>query len=228
VRADLLAIPDLHQEVLQLLPGGQAYVEAAAGVLSERVSAATAASFSIEDRRKVLCYRQMCKVLTVLSNSLGDSPRSSQPPSSDAGVLSPAAMQLVLEVQLLTAGEVQRLQQQEQSSPGVKWLQHCTAQVLYSSNQLLQHQMRAVLQAGGSCLPPEVLQQAGLQLLQALAAPVQQLQAIAADSPAALRQRLMLRSDGASEQLYILRAAASGLELAADGCESSLCSSLAS
>jgi hypothetical protein len=35
-------------------------------------------------------------------------------------------------------------------------------------------QIRALVATSRSCLPPEVLQQAGLQLLQALAAPLQQ------------------------------------------------------
>jgi hypothetical protein len=39
---------------------------------------------------------------------------------------------------------------------------------------LLQMQIKALVATSRSCLPPEVLQQAGLQLLQALAAPLQQ------------------------------------------------------
>jgi hypothetical protein len=85
-------------------------------------------------------------------------------------------VQLVLELQLVVAGLVQRLrtagQQQRQSV-----MQHYSELLLLRDDQMLQVQIRGVLQmTGASCLPPEVLQQAGLQLLQALAAPLQQLQ----------------------------------------------------
>jgi hypothetical protein len=133
---------------------------------------------------------------------------------------------LVLELQLLAAGQVQRQRQHPEAvgDADADWQRDWLTQVLFWSNVLLQHQTRAILQAGSSCLPPEVLEHAGLQLLQALAAPVQQLQQLqlsSASSADSFLQHLLLTEQGSQEQLYILRAAASGMEPADDLCECS-------
>jgi hypothetical protein len=89
-------------------------------------------------------------------------------------------VRLALELQLLAAAESQRTQQQRQQErqqvPEEDHLANISAVLLNNSARLLHTLIRAVAQASGSCLPPEVLQQAGLQLLQVLAAPLQQLQ----------------------------------------------------
>jgi hypothetical protein len=90
-----------------------------------------------------------------------------------AALLSAAGVRLVLELQLLAAAEHQR--QQQQQTPGQGDVRRAVP-LLSSSTRLLHTLIRAVAQASGSCPPPEVLHQAGLPLLQALAAPLQQVQ----------------------------------------------------
>jgi hypothetical protein len=80
---------------------------------------------------------------------------------------------------------------------------------LVRNNDLLQVIIRAVLQCtGSSSLQPEVLQQAGLQLLQALAAPLQQLQLC---SPQDQLPGLVDVGGRIAEQLFALHAAAAGM-----------------
>jgi hypothetical protein len=213
VHADLLPIPALHIAWLTSLPGGQAYLDGAAAVVAQQPT---------EVQRQRFCWWQAGKNLIALCSALEDSfLPGSEPLRRDAHVLSANAVQLVLELQLLAAGAVQRLREHPQSTAeaDADFLRDWTSQVLFWSNTLLQYQTRAILQAGSSCLPPEVLQQAGLQLLQALAAPVQQLQLSSTSSPDARLQHLLLTQQGIPEQLYILRAADSGLEAAQDRCE---------
>jgi hypothetical protein len=167
LRADLLAIPAYHRSMLHLLAGGQAYLDAGR-------AAVTGWNMS-EEEHLVWCRSHAggcCYALyRYLLRSVGKPAEQQQ----DA-LLSAAGVQLVLELQLVAAAETQRWQQQQQQVPGKEDLAKLTAVQLSSSTQLLHMLIRAVAQASGSCLPPEVLQQAGLQLLQALAAPLQQLQ----------------------------------------------------
>jgi hypothetical protein len=91
--------------------------------------------------------------------------------------LSPAAVRLVLELLLLVSALMQRRRTASQQQQQQRVDHDYGESLLLQANQVLHIQIRAVLQVtGASCLPPEVLQQAGLQLLQALAAPLQQLQ----------------------------------------------------
>jgi hypothetical protein len=130
----------------------------------------------------------------------------------DVGAPPAAAVQLLLELQLLAAALMQRQRaasqtQQQQRGESQKEAEEL---LLMQTNHLLQLQIRAALQAtGSSCLPPEVLQQAGLQLLQALAAPLQQLQL---GYPGGMPEK-MIRVWGSCvrQQLLVLRAAAAGL-----------------
>jgi hypothetical protein len=176
-RADLLVIPAFHQQqdMLQLLPGGQAYLDAAAALES-----AGEARCQASEGQKVYWFRMRTRrYCSVLSNILLLS--CFQPDQQQSTVLSAAAVRLVLQLQLLAAAEHQQWQQQQQQQ-----LLHQEGEaaagpsdavgLLVCSTQLLHTQIRAVAQSSSSCLPPEVLQQAGLQLLQALAAPLQQVQ----------------------------------------------------
>jgi hypothetical protein len=156
LRADVLPIPAFHQDMLQLLPGGQAYLEASAKLAK---TCKPSPDFLVHAGSCCYAmYRHLC-----LSFS---KPADQQ----YAPALSAAAVRLVLELQLLAAAEHQRCDQQQQGDPAI------TAVLLSNSTRLLHTLIKAAAQASGSCLPPEVLQQAGLQLLQALAAPLQQLQ----------------------------------------------------
>jgi hypothetical protein len=128
-------------------------------------------------------------------------------------VLSAAAARLVLELQLLAAGEVQRQQQQQQPEQ-----LHAVGLMLDCHNMLV-YQIRALSHIGcssssssSSCLPPEVLQQAGLQLLQALAAPLQHLQLSSAS--ASPMNKMLFGQALLDEQLYALRSAAIGFNAA--------------
>jgi hypothetical protein len=69
----------------------------------------------------------------------------------------------------------------------------------------------ALAQASGSCLPPDVLQQAGLQLLQALAAPLQQLQ-LSSEGHAMFMQKMSteLLHEHVSDACHALVTAACG------------------
>jgi hypothetical protein len=86
-------------------------------------------------------------------------------------------------------------------------------EVLMRNNYLLQVHIRAVLQCtGSSSLQPEVLQQAGLQLLQALAAPLQQLQLCSPhDKLLSMFKARANAGDCITEQLLALQAACAGM-----------------
>jgi hypothetical protein len=153
--------------LVHLLPDGQAYLDA--GEVIE-------AGHNISEHVHLASYRvhaQDCyyAVYRYLLRTVGK-PAEEQ---HQAMLLSAAGVRLVLELQLLAAADYQRWQQQQQV-PGQINVEKSTVALLSSSNRLLHTLIRAVAQASGSCLPPEVLQQAGLQLLQALTAPLQQLQ----------------------------------------------------
>jgi hypothetical protein len=129
-------------------------------------------------------------------------------------------VRLVLELQLLAAAQVQRQrqnqsppplpqQQQQQQQLPASHVRRSTYSLLLLSADLLDLQIRALAVTSRGWLPPEVLQQAGLQLLQALAAPLQQLQLGGPDD--------LYRASGAVPQwlsgtLYWLVTAACGAE----------------
>jgi hypothetical protein len=209
-QADLLPIPAFHQDMLQLLPGGQAYLDAmiSSGEHSSRQSAQ-------KGSRRYLTYACVTALNVVMLHLLHCAGRDRvsdgrQWLNRDTPLLSAAAVRLVLELQLLAAGEVQRQRRQQQ--PWQKQ-QRQTVAVLFNCNSLLTAQLKALAQtehsSSSSCLLPEVLQQAGLQLLQALAAPLQQLQlGRASGSPCS-----EMLGDIAFKQLYALRTAASGFNI---------------
>jgi len=103
------------------------------------------------------------------------------------------------------------LQQQRRQQQYPFDLDSSRESLMLDTSQLLLMQMRAVLQAGSSgCLPPEVLQQAGLQLLQALAALLQQLQ-LAHPGSSSVAGLPDAWGNHVSQQLLALRAAGAGL-----------------
>jgi hypothetical protein len=168
----MLAIPAFHkhQDMLQLLPGGQAFVDVAAALYSDDVAGSQATeSQKVQEHGWRCCSALICIILLSCFQPAGQ---------QRSPVLSAAAVRLVLELQLLAAAEHQRSHQQQQKREDEAAVGKPTAAVvlLVASVRLLHTLIRAVAQASGSCLPPEVLQQAGLQLLQALAAPLQQVQ----------------------------------------------------
>jgi hypothetical protein len=195
---NVLAVPAFHQDLL--LPGGPAYVDTIAAGLAERMPAHG-------DAVRIL-WGQVSVFIAVLADSLKVWICSEdQRQVDDAIMLSTSTVRLVLELQLLAVEELRRLQQQQQ--PAEEQQQYVVVAMLTNCNLLLGRQIRAALQhTSHGCLPIEVLQQDGLQLLQALAAPVQQLQ---------LRQgqeRLWNALSSFADthmQLYALRAAAEGM-----------------
>jgi hypothetical protein len=195
LRADLLPIPAFHQDVAPLLPAGWEYLQTAAD--------AFATVTSTEQDRLHLVRTAATECVTALQHSLVQITRraaredGSAALDSIAALLSPNGIKLMLQLQLLAAGRVQRhrrllreqrtrqrQQQQQQDAEGEedqeedidpRELDKCTqSALLVRSSCVLSMQMKTALHGGCSCLPPEVLQQAGLQLLQALAAPMQQ------------------------------------------------------
>jgi hypothetical protein len=193
----VLPIPAFHLDML--LPGGQAYLDAAAAVLP-----ALDADEGMHDL--MLQINVAVAVLAACLHEWGCSNVSDQ--TCNAAMLSPAAVRLMLELQLLVAGEVQRQQQQQPTG-------HPVALALLSNcNIVLAKQIRTAMRHSGSCLPPEVLQQAGLQLLQALAAPVQLLKLC---DWQAVSSEVLPMLVASTEQLYALRAAAEQVTVADDG-----------
>jgi hypothetical protein len=182
-RADLLSIPAFHQDMLQLLPGGQAYLDAAAFEaagwgLNEEATAVQLRAFA-----GGCCHTIYCYLYRHLPSITGQ-----QQLSRSALVVSSAAIRLVLELQLLASGAVERQREQQQQQlqqlPQQLPRQQASTSEDHANTDrfalltwnLLRLQIRALAATSRSCLPPEVLQQAGLQLLQALAAPLQQWQ----------------------------------------------------
>jgi hypothetical protein len=101
--------------------------------------------------------------------------------SKDAVVVSGAAVRLALELTLLASGAVQRQRQQhrrqqQQQKALTPAEQTIADKYALSTWSLLVAQIKVLVASSRSCLPPEVLQQAELQLLQALAAPLQRWQ----------------------------------------------------
>jgi hypothetical protein len=187
--------------MLQLLPGGQAYLNAA-------VQNVKSNGGSEADRLQLVWQRtHMC--LPAMVCSLQCLLGAGEASIGDAAALSTAAVRLVLELQLLVAAEVQRRraasQQQRQQRVDVGELT-AVGVLLMQTNHLLHVQIWGALQVtGSSCLPPEVVQQAGLQLLQALAAPLQ----LGASLLAGMSREW---DDCMSKQLMALTAAAVGMD----------------
>jgi hypothetical protein len=181
-RADLLSIPAFYQDMLQLLPGGQAYLV---------VAAEAVAGWGLVGEAKAVQLRAYaggcCNTISrYLSRHLA-SIAGQQQISRSALVVSGAAVRLAMALQLLASGAVQRqraqqrqqqqrAQQQQQAPASTADDQTITDLFALQTWDLLRAQIKALAVVCRSCLPPEVLQQAGLQLLQALAALPQQWQ----------------------------------------------------
>jgi hypothetical protein len=199
--------------MLQLLPGGQGYLVAAAAEAA-REQQHTGANTSLPTKG-LHQVRALQELLTASLSYTLNAQQDGHAVGITAAVLSAAAVRLVLQLQLLAASFVQRRRathQQQQQQPEVEALEHVDS-LLVRNNYLLQVHIQAVLQCtGSSSLPPEVLQQAGLQLLQALAAPLQQLQLCSPHDclPSLVRSWVQI-GDRFAEQLYALQAAAAGL-----------------
>jgi hypothetical protein len=178
-RADLLYIPAFHQDMLQLLPGGQAYLDAAA-----EEAAASGLDEGATAGQLRLYVGGCCQTITEYLHSHLESNAGQQQISRSALEVSGAAVRLVLELQLLASGAVHRhREQQRQQQQQEQRQQASTAEDQANTDNLalkawilLGLQTKALVATSRSCLPPEVLQQAGLQLLQALAALLQQWQ----------------------------------------------------
>jgi hypothetical protein len=205
-RAGLLPIPAFCQGTMELLQGGQAQLDE----LSK--FATTLGGDRVPSKEYYGCAGKFAVALEIsLRYSCMPQPaeHGSLTTDSSAPALSAGAVQMVLELQLLAASSVQRLQQMPQQQE----VEEAT-QLLKSCNSLLHKQIKAVLQVGSSHLPPEVLQQAGLQLLQALAVPVQQLQLTENDDPwrtNVVRDSVNNVHGSLGQQLMAFTAAAPGL-----------------
>jgi hypothetical protein len=231
LRADLLSIPAFHQhpDMLQLLPGGQAYLDAAAAWAGWKQQ--TGITTLLLTKSLQQAYKLQESLIHSLTHTL-IAQHSGETFDATAPVLSAAAVRLVLQLQLLAASFVQRAraakqqqqqelqqqqqQQQEQELQQQQFLQRMEllkTQLLLQTNYLLQTHIRSVLQCtGSSSLQPEVLQQAGLQLLQALAAPLQQLQLSSpSDMLSGMVKSWVSVGDRVAQQLFALQAAAAGM-----------------
>jgi hypothetical protein len=176
--ADLLSIPAFHEDMLQLLPGGQAYLDAASDVAAGWRLNGQLRTSQLHDCAGRCCYTINKYLDSHLASNVGQ-----QQISRDALVVSGAAVRLVLELTLLASGAVHRQQDQHRQQQQQQRQQALSPQDQANTDylalqtwDLLRVQIKAVVATSGSCLPPEVLQLAGLQLLQALAAPLQQWQ----------------------------------------------------
>jgi hypothetical protein len=223
------SIAALQSGMMQLLPGGsQQYVGAAATHAAEvaacyRHSREQQVEAQITQARN-LVFATSCS----LEVTFEDVPAERQH-SAIAPALQPAAVHLMLELQLVAAGLLQRQWQQ-----GQKTAVYPVTNLVRLCCRVLELQIRAVLQTSSSdSLPLVLLQQTGPQLLQALAAPVQQLQMLLAHQQQLkdgvsgtqamdmdnLFEALQLWTDLGSpvgEVLYMLGAAASGLAASID------------
>jgi hypothetical protein len=101
-RADLLSIPAFHQDMLQLLPGGQAYLDAAAE---------EAARWGMN---KEACVWGCCCTINKYLRCYLESITGQQQISRKAAVVSGAAVRLALELTLLASAALQRRQEQQQ------------------------------------------------------------------------------------------------------------------
>jgi hypothetical protein len=210
-RADLLSIPALH---LDVRPGGKAYLEAAAardwGEVGEKWQFYSLQALDIVRAQLVLLSARGWILAGV----------DEQQSHAWTKQISSYPLDLTSEVQLLAAGLVQRQRQQQQQMQRQQPLPlpqlpvavvtdvTSSAHLLMSSNMLLHAQIAGTMQLGYAGFAPEPLQQFGLHLLQALAAPVQQLLLCPGD---ACGTHLLSQADVLQQQLYALRAALCGL-----------------
>jgi hypothetical protein len=173
-RADLLSIPAFHEDMLQLLPGGQAYLYAAAEEAAGWELSGEASALKLREHVSACCQLINGYLFRHIQSIAGQQQLSRHPL-----VVSGAAVWLALELLLLASGAVQRQrerQQQQQQQALSPEDQAITDTLVFQTRNMLGMQIKALVATSRSCLPPEVLQQAGLQLLQALAAPLQQWQ----------------------------------------------------
>jgi hypothetical protein len=171
-----LSIPAFQQDMLQLLPGGQAHLDVAA-----EVAAGWGVNGEAYAAKLRLYAGSCCHTITEYVYSHLESIAGQQQLSRHPLVVSGAAVRLALELLLLATAAVQRQreqhrQQQQQQQASTPGKQTITNSFVLLTWDLLSAQIKALVATSRSCLPPEVLQQAGLQLLQALAAPLQQWQ----------------------------------------------------
>jgi hypothetical protein len=240
-RADLLPIPAFHKDMASLLPGGQGFLQAAADGLAALQGSRHDFMHALRDMAlEVVTTWQF--VLTQIVHSIVRRPGSQTLDSVEA-LLSPQGVTLLLQMQLLAAGRVarqSRLRQQQRADKKSKEKQqtrrqqqqkheeepdpcelnkHLQASLLLRSSAVLAMVIKTAVRGGRSCLPPEVLQQAGLQLLQALAAPMQQRLLSKASDPCVKECEDLLGGSVTSAALYgavlhtqySLRAATCGL-----------------
>jgi hypothetical protein len=239
-RADLLPIPAFHEDMAAVLPGGQGYLQAAAEGLAALQGSRHDYMHALRDMAlEVVTTWQFVLIQTV--HSIVRRPGSQTLDSVEA-LLSPHGVKLLLQMQLLAAGRVarqSRLRQQQRADKKSKEKQqtrqqqqqheeeidprelnkHLQASLLLRSSSVLAMVIKTAVRGGRSCLPPGVLQQAGLQLLQALAAPMQQRLLSKASDPFVKESEDLLGSSVTSAALYgavlhtqySLRAATCGL-----------------
>jgi hypothetical protein len=203
LRADLLPIPAFHEDVATLLPGGQGYMQAAADALAGLQGSRHDKMHALRDMAAdVMTTWQFALLEIVGSAASSRGSRGSQTLDNIAALLSQQGVRLLLQMQLLAAGRVQRqsrLRQQQRTEKKQKKEQtrqqqqqqhskeefdpreqdgHYQATLLIRTSAVLGIVIKTAVH-GGSRSPPgstwhEVPQQTGLQLLQALAAPMQQ------------------------------------------------------
>jgi hypothetical protein len=205
LRVDRLPIPCFHghQDMLQLLPGGQVYFDTAAAMTASTFVGNThAAAEALLDKTSIYAAILVFAVNLAEQHEFMD---------WRCPVLSDAFLCLVLELQLLAAWVVrQQLRQQQQGHSSHQQASDTDAMLL-KVNMLLLLLLRVVLPASGSCLPPDLLQQHSLQLLPALAAPVQLLLLSCRGSFAHLSSAAAVGEESRREQMFALIAAAAGM-----------------
>jgi hypothetical protein len=164
----MLHLTALQNGMMQLLPGGcQRYVRAAAGHAVDHAAVAGHSWEQEVEQQIIQAYSFGFALCWSLELTYGDVPAEQQL----APALQAAAVHMMLELQLVAAGLLQRQWQQGEKAAAR------SVDLVLMCCRMLELQIRAVLQGSASnSLPLELLQQTGLQLLRALAAPVQQLQ----------------------------------------------------
>jgi hypothetical protein len=212
-RADLLSIPAFHQDMLPLVPGGQAYLDTPGRATLTGAESGEGRAIEFHEMANGCCCILIIYMQYYLNSGL-----SQQQLGGSSVLVSAAAVRLLLELQLLVAGAVQRQQLhqvpqllQQQPTGTSRW-RHITNVLVINCRGLLTLLIRALAASVRSCLPREVLQQAGLQLLQALAAPLQQLQLSAPGDSFYDNAASAGGLTGFSEALYVLVTAACGAE----------------
>jgi hypothetical protein len=204
-RADLLDVRAFHLNLQQQLPdlASKAYWDAARS------------HWARAHEKWLLCSQRarqlVCAANILINYSDWIQAGSSQQQSElwQDWLISVEVTKIVLELQLLAAAFVQRQRRQ-----GAVLHSGHAGELLVNSNSLLQDLILGFMQRGSPCLPPILLEQCGLQLLQALAAPVQQLLLQPDDIVAEHLLQLTESGGGQQQQLYVLRVAVSGCGVA--------------